>query len=195
MRSYLATTLIFILWVGTSAATAEELTFPQTTAEIYDALQFKPGPVAVDDMTYEIEKNNVYRIINGKRFRLRGLKIIETKGLAPRAGAMIHFDTDSATIKPVSTVLLDKFGKVLANDIKEATIVIAGHADSRGTHTYNQSLSEKRARAVSAYLISNFQIAPERILSKGYGETRPLANNDTDEGKSKNRRVEFIRIH
>ena len=173
---------------------AEELKFPQTIPEIVEALQFKQGKMTVDGIDYEVERNRVYRIINGKRFQLRGIQIMEASGLTPKVGALIYFDTDSAKIKPESSGLLDQFGIAFANDLRQATVVITGHTDSRGPDGYNQGLSEKRARAVANYLRARFPIAPERISCIGFGETKPLADNATKSGQAINRRVEFIRI-
>ena len=64
------------------------------------------------------------------------------------------------------------------------------HIDSRGSDEYNIKLSENRAKSVMDYIISK-GISPTRITSHGYGETRPVASNDTDEGRQLNRRVEF----
>ncbi|NMB65004.1 MAG: OmpA family protein, partial [Spirochaetes bacterium] len=64
------------------------------------------------------------------------------------------------------------------------------HTDSIGDDTYNQKLSEKRADAVCDYIIKH-GISPERISAKGFGETKPIASNDTKEGRQKNRRTEF----
>ncbi|HEU4608302.1 MAG TPA: OmpA family protein, partial [Chitinophagaceae bacterium] len=62
--------------------------------------------------------------------------------------------------------------------------------DSKGSDDYNFRLSDDRARSVSAYIFSK-GISPDRIISKGYGETKPVATNETDEGRQLNRRVEF----
>lgn len=73
----------------------------------------------------------------------------------------------------------------------ETNIVIIGHTDSKGTNSYNHSLSERRANSVSYYL-RNHKISAARITVQGLGETDPIASNDTDEGRSLNRRVEFV---
>ncbi|MFT3769140.1 MAG: OmpA family protein [Minicystis sp.] len=67
---------------------------------------------------------------------------------------------------------------------------IEGHTDNQGTPEYNQRLSDDRANAVLAYLVKK-GIDPHRLTAKGYGLTKPRATNDTDEGRQKNRRVEF----
>jgi outer membrane protein OmpA-like peptidoglycan-associated protein len=69
-------------------------------------------------------------------------------------------------------------------------IEIAGHTDSRGSEDYNRRLSQGRTQAVVDYLISQ-GIAPHRLRAVGYGESRPIDTNDTEEGRAKNRRVEF----
>ena len=67
---------------------------------------------------------------------------------------------------------------------------MSAHTDSRSTDEYNVTLSGNRARSVMEYILSK-GIAPSRIISQGYGETRPVAPNDTDENRQLNRRVEF----
>ena len=70
--------------------------------------------------------------------------------------------------------------------------MIEGHTDSVGTATYNQALSERRAMAVRDVLIEAFGIHPGRIDAMGFGEGRPVAENDTEEGRAINRRVEAV---
>ena len=70
-----------------------------------------------------------------------------------------------------------------------AKAVIEGHTDSQGSESYNQKLSFKRANSVRDYLIANYGIAPHRLTAEGYGESRPIADNKTAEGRQRNRRV------
>jgi outer membrane protein OmpA-like peptidoglycan-associated protein len=136
----------------------------------------------------------VYKIIKGKRYALRGIQVVEAIDILPKAGALINFDYDSAKINSVSLPLLDEFGKALKNNLPDVVILIAGHADSRGSHDYNQTLSEQRAKAVVEYLKTSHGISPNKLLSKGFGETQPIIDNDTEENRSLNRRVEFVRV-
>ena len=69
---------------------------------------------------------------------------------------------------------------------------VEGHADSTGEDTYNQWLSERRAAAVRQMMIDKHGVSPAQITSAGYGETRPIADNSTPEGRSQNRRVELV---
>ena len=79
---------------------------------------------------------------------------------------------------------------IVLQEFDKTIIVSAGHTDSRGSETYNQALSERRAFAVRDYFISQ-GVNIEQIIAKGYGEKEPVATNETDEGRAMNRRVEF----
>lgn len=74
----------------------------------------------------------------------------------------------------------------------DTTAVIEGHSDSIGTQEHNQALSERRAKGVVTYLTTNFNIAPARLSAVGYGEARPVADNTTEEGKRRNRRIDAV---
>ncbi|MDD3478791.1 MAG: OmpA family protein [Paludibacteraceae bacterium] len=101
----------------------------------------------------------------------------------------IFFDFGKATLKPESNEELDNMVKIL-NENSKMEIQIAGHTDNVGSDDANMKLSDDRANAVRSYLISK-GINETRITAKGFGETKPIATNDTDEGRQINRRVEF----
>jgi len=101
----------------------------------------------------------------------------------------IHFAYNRATISPKSYSLLNKLIKAIKS-CPDEVIVIEGHTDSDGNEAYNQRLSEKRANAVKRYLIKH-GVSASRLEAVGYGEKRPIADNNTKEGKEKNRRIEF----
>ncbi len=106
----------------------------------------------------------------------------------------VNFNTGKADLKPEFLPILDEAGKILlANpDIK---VELSGHTDPREINTAefpsNWELSLARAEAVRRYLIEKFNIAPERLIARGYADTQPIAPNDTEEGMAKNRRTEF----
>ncbi len=102
----------------------------------------------------------------------------------------IYFDTDKYELKPTSYPELNKLVEVLKANPQFA-IAIQGHTDNIGNKSYNLRLSENRAKAVANYLILN-GIAESRITTAGYGNSKPIASNDTEEGRKKNRRVSFI---
>lgn len=101
----------------------------------------------------------------------------------------IFFDFDKSTLRPESTAELERLIKLL-QDVPSMKIEIGGHTDSKGSDEYNMKLSASRAQAVVDYLVSK-GIDKGRLSSKGYGETKPIATNDTEEGRQLNRRTEF----
>ena len=101
----------------------------------------------------------------------------------------IFYDFDKATLRPESTNELERLLKLL-NEMPTLKIEISSHTDSKGANDYNLKLSENRAKSVIEYLIKA-GIKPERLVSKGYGEEKPVSTNDTDEGRQMNRRTEF----
>lgn len=100
------------------------------------------------------------------------------------------FDFDSSKIRPDAIPILDKAVEWL-NEYPTVKGVIEGHTDSRGTDEYNQGLSERRAKAVYDYLVDK-GINRFRLSWKGFGESRPVATNETDEGRQLNRRIELV---
>ncbi len=101
----------------------------------------------------------------------------------------VLFDNDKSIIKPNFTSDLNKLGEFL-KDFPKAKGEVSGHTDNVASDKYNLGLSQRRADAVKNYLGKTFSIAPERITSKGYGESKPVADNKTKAGKAKNRRIE-----
>ena len=101
----------------------------------------------------------------------------------------IFFETDSYKLKPESFEELDNLSRFLRTNNK-IKIEVSGHTDNRGSYVYNMQLSQKRAQAVAEYLI-NRGIDKNRIKTAGYGYTKPVASNDTEEGRRLNRRVEI----
>lgn len=101
----------------------------------------------------------------------------------------VTFATNQTTIQPQFTNVLESVGLVLKEYDKTA-IRVEGHTDSRGSASYNQLLSEQRAQSVADFLI-NQGIAPRRVQATGYGESQPIASNETEAGRQQNRRVEL----
>ena len=102
----------------------------------------------------------------------------------------VFFDTNRATIKPVSFSLLDDVALAL-NDHPNLKVEVQGHTDSQGDDAFNLKLSQRRAESVRTYLIGR-GIAKTRMVPKGYGENVPITDNRTPDGRSQNRRVEFV---
>jgi outer membrane protein OmpA-like peptidoglycan-associated protein len=103
----------------------------------------------------------------------------------------VQFATDSATILPASTGLLTEIADVLERNPRIHKVEIQGHTDSNGDDAHNQTLSDDRANSVRAWLVSH-GVGSDRLIAKGYGETKPLVPNVTDSNRQRNRRVQFI---
>jgi outer membrane protein OmpA-like peptidoglycan-associated protein len=98
------------------------------------------------------------------------------------------FDVDKSDIKPATKTNLDQLSETLKK-YDDTNILVEGHTDNTGEDEYNKKLSNRRADAVQSYLVSQ-GVANGRIQTKGYGETQPIADNNTDAGRKANRRVE-----
>lgn len=125
----------------------------------------------------EIKEAKVEEINNGE-----GLKVTFDAG--------ILFETNSSTLSTQSQDALTKFGQSLQNNA-QTNIVISGHTDNTGTDAINQPLSEKRAISVKNYLVSK-GVSPNRMTTIGNGSNQPVADNTSEQGRQKNRRVEIV---
>jgi outer membrane protein OmpA-like peptidoglycan-associated protein len=103
----------------------------------------------------------------------------------------LTFGSGSAVITPQHFMLLTKVMRAL-REFPKKKYLITGHTDDQGNDSYNLNLSENRAAAVRAYLEANMGLPPEQFESIGYGESRPIANNKTADGRRLNRRIEII---
>ena len=101
----------------------------------------------------------------------------------------VKFDFDRAVVRPESYNDIENLADFM-KQYQQTTTVLEGHTDSVGTDAYNQRLSERRAQAVREVLVNQYGVAGSRVDSVGYGESRPVADNSTEEGRAINRRVE-----
>lgn len=116
-------------------------------------------------------------------------KELDTKG---HVALYINFDFDKADIKAESQPMIDEIVKLLEND-PSLNITVEGHTDNVGETDYNRRLSDARARSVVA-AITTRGIQAGRLKAVGHGEDKPIADNSTDDGRAKNRRVELVKI-
>ncbi|NOZ01411.1 MAG: OmpA family protein [Deltaproteobacteria bacterium] len=105
----------------------------------------------------------------------------------------VFFETNKAVIKPESFGLLKDVAKVIKDNPQLTKIRVDGHTDNVNTDAYNLRLSRRRAKAVRDFLVKQ-GVSRKRLSIKGFGESKPIADNATEEGKAKNRRVEFVII-
>ncbi len=103
----------------------------------------------------------------------------------------LNFAVGRSTIQPKDFALLAKLSEAI-QIFPDSALTVEGHTDSHGGDAANLALSQKRADAVKEYLIANLRIDASKIEAVGYGETRPVANNETEEGRAKNRRIDVV---
>jgi outer membrane protein OmpA-like peptidoglycan-associated protein len=184
----------------TTASTAQA-SLQQTTAAKAEleaqmtALRQEKAGLESSKAALEAEKADLEKQKNALLARLQGAlsKVAETKNTA--RGFIVNlpdilFDTNQATLKPEAKLTIAKLSGIMLL-MSELNIRIEGHTDSTGSAAYNQKLSQNRAEAVLAFLQEN-GLASERMTAIGYGMDRPVADNATAEGRSKNRRVELV---
>lgn len=150
-------------------------------------VQLKPGTYGVE-VTSEGYLPQTSSVIVTKTGAVKDFKLIK-KGMKI-AFRGINFETAKAVILSESYPILDEAANILLEN-PDINVEIGGHTDNRGADSYNQKLSQERAESVRLYLIEKHGIEGSRLYAKGYGESQPVAPNDTEENMAKNRRVEF----
>lgn len=142
--------------------------------------------------TKGILENTLSKEIQDKQVKLEMME----KGLVITVVGDVLFDSGKAKIRPESFSILDKVAGVLKENVPELSVGIEGHTDNQPIKfsgwKSNWELSTARALSVLHYLVEEENISPERVSSIGYGEYRPVASNNTTEGRQLNRRVEIV---
>ena len=103
----------------------------------------------------------------------------------------LTFDSGNAQVKQDTFALLGKVEKAI-DVFPRSELIIEGHTDSHGGDDSNQKLSQDRAEAVQQYMINAMRIPTYRLIATGYGETRPIASNETESGRQRNRRIDIV---
>ena len=103
----------------------------------------------------------------------------------------LSFDSGASQLKPANFDLLAKVEKAI-DVFPRSELIIEGHTDSLGSDDLNQKLSQERAESVQQYMINAMRIPSYRLIATGYGETRPVASNETESGRQKNRRIDIV---
>jgi outer membrane protein OmpA-like peptidoglycan-associated protein len=120
------------------------------------------------------------------------LRLEETaKRVTIRLEGDVLFDTGKAQLRPEAQSALEKVAVVVAQ-FPDSNVEIDGHTDSKGEPAMNLDLSKRRAAAVSEFLSKRAELAKINFTTHGFGETKPIASNDTEEGRQQNRRVEIV---
>jgi outer membrane protein OmpA-like peptidoglycan-associated protein len=116
---------------------------------------------------------------------------LEPRGMVITLSGGVIFQSGKSTLNPNARAKLDEVARALAHQDKDSKILIEGHTDSVGTDEKNQQLSEARANEVKKYLATR-GISEDRLTTAGFGESQPIADNKSPEGRANNRRVEII---
>jgi outer membrane protein OmpA-like peptidoglycan-associated protein len=166
MGSYVLRTPEKVIWFEAYVGQNREETYYLTVVE-KQALEVKAGLLPAEEMKRELD----------------------AKG---HVALYINFDFDKSDIRPESQPIIDEMVKLMKNN-PTLNLTIEGHTDNVGAPDYNRRLSDARARSVVAALTSR-AIGAGRLKAVGYGQDKPIADNGTDEGRAKNRRVELVKM-
>ncbi len=159
------------------------------TGQLYGLTAEAEGKIS-ESQNVDLRNIKSDQVIDKKDFNLQPIGVAT---IGPNVAIVLNnifFDFDKATLKPESGPELDRLITML-KDKSTMEVEISGHTDNMGPDAYNMSLSERRAKTVVAYLVRG-GIPKERLTVQFFGETKPTDTNDTKEGRSKNRRVEFL---
>ncbi|HEX4909401.1 MAG TPA: OmpA family protein [Permianibacter sp.] len=177
------------LFGGGSAAPAMEDEEPAPVAEPTPAPQPAPAPAAPKDSDGDGVLDTADQCPNtaaGRKVDEKGCEKVLREKVSIKLNVL--FETARTDIKPESATEIKRVADFMT-DYPTTKVVIEGHTDSIGSNELNKSLSERRAKAVADALVRDYGIDASRVSSVGYGEERPLADNNTAEGRAQNRRV------
>ncbi len=176
---------------------AEKAEAEKAEAEKAEAEKLAAEKLATEKAKAEADKAEAEKIEAEKVAKMTTAKAninaCQTKLNSAMTNKTILFETNKANIKDSSFSLLKTMAAVIiecSSKLPNARILVGGHTDSKGSDTYNLKLSQRRADAVKKYLIG-IGVSASIISSKGYGESQPVSSNDTEEGRSQNRRITF----
>src|SRR5690606_9830966 len=162
----------------TRVANVPNLEIPRTDKLYIDLNAQAEAPILLGNLSINAGGGELYDVLLAEgRFATQG----------------ILFDTGSDRLRPESTPTLEEIGEMMRAH-PDLRLRIEGHTDNVGNSGFNQTLSEKRAAAVKAFLEKEYGIKGDRLEAQGFGDTRPVASNDTPEGRQSNRRVELVKL-
>ncbi len=173
--------------VGASAADlADDAALQKFVKDVF----YDDATAAVDPCSLDDDKDGVNNCIDKCPDTLPGLAV-DADGcpIDDIVTLKINFDFDKSDIKPQYHQELADFASYMRQQQSFTVVEIAGHTDSVGTDEYNQKLSERRAKAVRDYLVNELGMDTNLFSAVGYGESKPISTNDTDEGRAENRRI------
>ena len=151
---------------------------------------FYDDATAADPCALDDDKDGVNNCIDKCPDTIKGLAV-DAAGcpVADIVTLKVNFDFDKSDIKPEYHATLAEFASYMRQQQSFTVVEIAGHTDSKGSDAYNQKLSERRAKSVRDYLVNKLGMDGKLFSAVGYGESKPIASNDTDAGRAENRRI------
>lgn len=179
---------------------AKEFNLAPNTTNFFD--------VDIDDETttstvVQVDKQTAEKLLENKTYQAHQISRVQPKNckVSPKdpikaevdkpINLHVEFDFDKATIRSIYNQRLAAVAQFM-QERPNTVALIEGHTDSIGSNLYNQKLSEARAQAVKKELATKYGVNPNRLNSQGFGETRPVASNSTNEGRQRNRRVDAL---
>mgnify|MGYP003381150678 CR=1 FL=1 len=184
------TSLLF----GTGVAYAEDLSTQQILENLKTSKTRSLSGLAKPAASAEDQK-----FLKRVTSQTRSLSVSERDQVAaiaasrPKVDLNISFEYNSAKLSASAEPQLNSLGKALSSsDLVGSVVMLGGHTDAKGSEGYNQELSERRAEAVKRFLVKNYKIAPESLISAGYGKKK--MKNDADPYAPENRRVEIVNL-
>jgi len=180
-------------WSALTPAMAGEL----TTQQILDGLKPRTRSLSAPSRT-DLNANDA-AFVKRVRGQTRSLSLDDRQHMAeiaakrPRVDLEINFDFNSAELTPQVEPQLNNLGKALTGpELSGAVIMLGGHTDAKGSESYNQSLSERRAETVKRFLVQNYRIPADSLVTSGYGKAG--LKNPADPYAAENRRVEIVNV-
>jgi OOP family OmpA-OmpF porin len=126
-------------------------------------------------------------------FQVEGARHSSKSGAAAaKIPSRVEFEFDSDRLTDRGKRDLDEFGEALATKLSDTAVILEGHTDAVGTDDYNLALSQRRAESARRYLIDSFGLNQSKIIAKGKGKSDPVASNDSESDRGRNRRVDFV---
>ena len=172
----------------------QDLTGQKLTAEqLIKALQPEEGPPP--EVAQAVGARSLGPRPKCAHYRQQRSRGISVQPAVQPVAVEILFAFNSHEISPAAAANLDAIGSALnSSGLAACCFELEGHTDSIGSDGYNHELSKKRANSVVQYLVQNHGVAADRLMAIGYGESRPIAPNESDSGRQKNRRVQIVNL-
>lgn len=174
----------------TVARTAAELARTRDELADQDAANTAQGEELAEEKARRIEAEKRAKQAAADLAKFASVKQ-ETRGMVITLSGGVLFVSAKSSLLPTAQLKLNQVAEALIKEDPLSKIVVEGHTDSQGSADYNQGLSEERAQTVRDYLVGR-GIASDRITSQGFGLSRPIADNKSEEGRANNRRVEIV---